>query len=284
MKQLKPFTKISLGLLCLGTLLSLCGYLAGGWSAMKDISQNYYQLQSVTFSNIDSIEVNERISIMPSPDEDFHLYYYRNTHKKVDLLNHQVLDGKLISSNEEQGLVTYQGLLDILFKLSDEDNVEDYQPVLQIPKNSHLEELSGSITGDFYLDKVTIDHFNLSVMEGDLLIEDSLIGIISLLHINGEVEITNSTLKNPTDITDTVGSILIVENGDFKAENIKLEGRHDISNNSGSIDITLHSQTKANLHIDATQNNSPIELPNYANEEATNYLYLYTKNGIISLQ
>lgn len=35
MKQLKPFTKISLSLLGLGAILSLIGYLAGGWRLDK---------------------------------------------------------------------------------------------------------------------------------------------------------------------------------------------------------------------------------------------------------
>ncbi|HFI0607304.1 TPA: hypothetical protein ACGO3T_000228 [Streptococcus suis] len=65
MKQLKPFTKISLSLLGLGAILSLIGYLAGGWTNMKNIGENYFQPQTASFTDIRSIEVNERLSISP---------------------------------------------------------------------------------------------------------------------------------------------------------------------------------------------------------------------------
>ncbi|MFX3693330.1 hypothetical protein ACJBPP_11225, partial [Streptococcus suis] len=77
--------------------------------------------------------------------------------------------------------------------------------------------LSGSIQGDVYLDKVTIQDFQLFVENGDMLIENSHISLIRLLHITGEVAINQSTLTSPADITDTTRSILTVEDGDFKA-------------------------------------------------------------------
>ncbi|HEL1767541.1 TPA: DUF4097 family beta strand repeat protein [Streptococcus suis] len=284
MKQLKPFTKISLSLLTMGTILSLIGYLAGGWTNMKTVAENYFQPQTASFSNIRAIEVNERLSIMPSPDNQFHLHYYRNQHKGIDLLSHQVQDGKLTISSAYQGIVTYDGLLEPILNLVNDQNVAYYQPVLQVPKNSTIESLSGSIQGDVYLDKVTIQDFQLFVENGDMLIENSHISLIRLLHINGEVAINQSTLTSPADITDTVGSILTVEDGDFRAENLKLEGRHNISNYNGSIDISLHPQTKTDIHIDASQNNLGIDLPTYSNPQATNYLHISTLDGELNIQ
>ncbi|MCL4881481.1 DUF4097 family beta strand repeat-containing protein [Streptococcus suis] len=284
MKQLKPFTKISLSLFTLGTILSLIGYFAGGWTNMKTVAENYFQPQTASFSNIRAIEVNEKLSIMPSPDKQFHLHYYRNQHKGIDLLSHQVQDGKLTISSAYQGIVTYDGLLEPILNLVNDQNVAYYQPVLQVPKNSTIETLSGSIQGDVYLDKVTIQDFQLFVENGDMLIENSQISLSRLLHINGEVAINHSTLTNPADITNTAGSILTVENGDFKAENLKLEGRHSISNYDGSIDISLHSQTKKDIYIDASQNNSGIDLPNYINPKATNYLDISTLDGELNIR
>lgn len=284
MKQLKPFTKISLSLFTLGTILSLIGYFAGGWTNMKTVAENYFQPQTASFSNIRAIEVNEKLSIMPSPDKQFHLHYYRNQHKGIDLLSHQVQDGKLTISSAYQGIVTYDGLLEPILNLVNDQNVAYYQPVLQVPKNSTIETLSGSIQGDVYLDKVTIQDFQLFVENGDMLIENSHISLIRLLHINGEVAINQSTLTSPADITDTTGSILTVEDGDFKAENLKLEGRHSISNYDGSIDISLHSQTKKDIYIDASQNNSGIDLPNYINPKATNYLDISTLDGELNIR
>ncbi|HEM6509069.1 TPA: DUF4097 family beta strand repeat protein [Streptococcus suis] len=284
MKQLKPFTKISLSLLGLGAILSLIGYFAGGWTNMKTVAENYFQPQTASFSNIRAIEVNEKLSIMPSPDKQFHLHYYRNQHKGIDLLSHQVQDGKLTISSAYQGIVTYDGLLEPILNLVNDQNVAYYQPVLQVPKNSTIETLSGSIQGDVYLDKVTIQDFQLFVENGDMLIENSHISLIRLLHINGEVAINQSTLTSPADITDTTGSILTVENGDFKAENLKLEGRHSISNYDGSIDISLHSQTKTDIYIDASQNNSRIELPAYSNTQANNYLFISTLDGELTIR
>ncbi|HEP1832322.1 TPA: DUF4097 family beta strand repeat protein [Streptococcus suis] len=284
MKQLKPFTKISLSLLTMGTILSLIGYLAGGWTNMKTVAENYFQPQTASFTDIRSIEVNERLSIMPSPDNQFHLHYYRNQHKDIDLLSHQVQDGKLTISSAFQGIVTYDGLLEPILHLVNDQNVAYYQPVLQVPKNSTIESLSGSIQGDVYLDKVTIQDFQLFVENGDMLIENSHISLIRLLHINGEVAINQSTLTSPADITDTFGSILTVEDGDFKAENLKLEGRHNISNYNGSIDISLHPKTKTDIHIDARQNNLGIDLPTYSNPQATNYLYISTLDGELNIQ
>lgn len=284
MKQLKPFTKISLSLLGLGATLSLIGYLAGGWTNMKTVAENYFQPQTASFSNIRAIEVNEKLSIMPSPDKQFHLHYYRNQHKGIDLLSHQVQGGKLTISSAYQGIVTYDGLLEPILNLVNDQNVAYYQPVLQVPKNSTIETLSGSIQGDVYLDKVTIQDFQLFVENGDMLIENSHISLIRLLHINGEVAINQSTLTSPADITDTTGSILTVEDGDFKAKNLKLEGRHGISNYDGSIDISLHSQTKKDIYIDASQNNSGIDLPNYINPKATNYLFISTLDGELTIR
>ncbi|HFI0239576.1 TPA: DUF4097 family beta strand repeat-containing protein [Streptococcus suis] len=284
MKQLKPFTKISLSLLTLGTILSLIGYLAGGWTNMKNIGENYFQPQTASFTDIRSIEVNERLSIMPSPDNQFHLHYYRNQHKDIDLLSHQVQDGKLTISSAFQGIVSYDGLLEPILNLVNDQNVAYYQPVLQVPKNSTIETLSGNLQGDLYLDKVTIQNLNLTAEDGDILIENSHINLNSLLHINGEVAINQSTLTSPADITDTFGSILTVEDGDFEAENLKLEGRHNISNYNGSINISLHSQTKIDIHIDASQNNLGIDLPNYSNPQATNYLYISTLDGELSIR
>ncbi|MFM0779646.1 DUF4097 family beta strand repeat-containing protein [Streptococcus suis] len=284
MKQLKPFTKISLGLLTMGTILSLIGYLAGGWTNMKNIGENYFQPQTASFTDIRSIEVNEKLSIMPSPDNQFHLHYYRNQHKGIDLLSHQVQDGKLTISSAYQGIVTYDGLLEPILHLVNDQNVAYYQPVLQVPKNSTIETLSGSIQGDLYLDKVTIQNLELTAEDGDILIENSHISLSRLLHINGEVTINQSTLTSPADITDTFGSILTVEDGDFKAENLKLEGRHSISNYGGSIDISLHSKTKTDIHIDASQNNLGIDLPTYSNPQATNYLYISTLDGELNIQ
>ncbi|HEM3936524.1 TPA: DUF4097 family beta strand repeat protein [Streptococcus suis] len=284
MKQLKPFTKISLNLLTLGTILSLIGYLAGGWTNMKNIGKNYFQPQTASFTDIRSIEVNERLSIMPSPDNQFHLHYYRNQHKDIDLLSHQVQDGKLTISSAFQGIVSYDGLLEPILNLVNDQNVAYYQPVLQIPKNSTIETLSGNLQGDLYLDKVTIQNLNLTAEDGDILIENSHINLNSLLHINGEVAINQSTLTSPADITDTFGSILTVEDGDFEAENLKLEGRHNISNYNGSINISLHSQTKTDIHIDASQNNLGIDLPTYSNPQATNYLYISTLDGELSIR
>ncbi|MFI3082777.1 DUF4097 family beta strand repeat-containing protein [Streptococcus sp. 2022WUSS135] len=284
MKQLKPFTKISLSLLGLGAILSLIGYFAGGWTNMKTVAENYFQPQTASFSNIRAIEVNEKLSIMPSPDKQFHLHYYRNQHKGIDLLSHQVQDGKLTISSAYQGIVTYDGLLEPILNLVNDQNVAYYQPVLQVPKNSTIETLSGSIQGDVYLDKVTIQDFQLFVENGDMLIENSQISLSRLLHINGEVAINHSTLTSPADITDTTGSILTVEDGDFKAENLKLEGRHSISNYDGSIDISLHSQTKTDIYIDASQNNSGIDLPNYIIPKATNYLYISTLDGELNIR
>ncbi|HEL1994761.1 TPA: DUF4097 family beta strand repeat protein [Streptococcus suis] len=284
MKQIKPFTKISLSLFTLGTILSLIGYLAGGWTNMKTVAENYFQLQTASFSNIRAIEVDEKLSIMPSPDKQFHLHYYRNQHKGIDLLSHQVQDGKLTISSAYQGIVTYDGLLEPILNLVNYQNVAYYQPVLQVPKNSTIETLSGSIQGDVYLDKVTIQDFQLFVENGDMLIENSHISLSRLLHINGEVTIKQSTLTSPEDITDTFGSILTVEDGDFKAENLKLEGRHNISNYNGSIDISLHPKTKTDIHIDARQNNLGIDLPTYSNPQATNYLYISTLDGELSIR
>ncbi|HHG6295460.1 TPA: DUF4097 family beta strand repeat-containing protein [Streptococcus suis] len=284
MKQLKPFTKISLSLLGLGAILSLIGYLAGGWTNMKLVAENYFQPQTASFSNIRAIEVNEKLSIMPSPDNQFHLHYYRNQHKDIDLLSHQVQGGKLTISSAYQGIVTYDGLLEPILILVNDQNVACYQPVLQIPKNSTIESLTGNLEGDLYLDKVTIRDLDLTVEDGDMLIENSHISLSRLLHINGEVAINHSTLTSPKDISDTVGSILTVEDGDFKAENLKLDGRHSISNYDGSIDISLHSQTKKDIYIDASQNNSGIDLPTYSNPQATNYLYISTLDGELNIR
>lgn len=284
MKQLKPFTKISLSLLGLGAILSLIGYLAGGWTNMKLVAENYFQPQTASFSNIRAIEVNEKLSIMPSPDNQFHLHYYRNQHKDIDLLNHQVQDGKLTISSTYQGIVTYDGLLEPILNLVNDQNVAYYQPVLQIPKNSTIESLTGNLEGDLYLDKVTIRDLDLTVEDGDMLIENSQISLAHLSHLNGEVAINHSTLTSPKDISDTVGSILTVEDGDFKAENLKLEGRHSISNYDGSIDISLHSKTKTDIHIDASQNNLGIDLPNYINPKATNYLDISTLDGELNIR
>ncbi|NQO32928.1 DUF4097 family beta strand repeat protein [Streptococcus suis] len=284
MKQLKPFTKISLGLLTMGTILSLIGYLAGGWTNMKNIGENYFQPQTASFTDIRSIEVNERLSIMPSPDNQFHLHYYRNQHKGIDLLSHQVQDGKLTISSAFQGIVTYDGLLEPILHLVNDQNVAYYQPVLQVPKNSTIETLSGSLQGDLYLDKVTIQNLELTAEDGDMLIENSQLSFAHLSHLNGEVAINHSTLISPADITDTFGSILTVEDGDFKAENLKLEGRHNISNYNGSIDISLHPQTKTDIHIDASQNNLGIDLPTYSNPQATNYLHISTLDGELNIQ
>ncbi|HFU3843716.1 TPA: DUF4097 family beta strand repeat-containing protein [Streptococcus suis] len=284
MKQLKPFTKISLGLLTMGTILSLIGYLAGGWTNMKTVAENYFQPQTASFSDIRAIEVNERLSIMPSPDNQFHLHYYRNQHKGIDLLSHQVQDGKLTISSAFQGIVSYDGLLEPILHLVNEQNIAYYQPVLQIPKNSTIETLSGTLQGDLYLDKVTIQNLELTAEDGDILIENSHISLSRLLHINGKVNINHSTLTSPVDITDTFGSILTVEDGDFKAENLKLEGRHNISNYNGSIDISLHPKTKTDIHIDASQNNLGIDLPTYSNPQATNYLHISTLDGELSIR
>lgn len=284
MKQLKPFTKISLSLFTLGTVLSLIGYLAGGWTNMKTIAENYFQPQTASFTDIRSIEVNERLSIMPSPDNQFHLHYYRNQHKGIDLLSHQVQDGKLTISSAFQGIVSYDGLLEPILHLVNDQNIAYYQPVLQIPKKSTIETLSGTLQGDLYLDKVTIQNLELTAEDGDILIENSHINLNSLLHINGEVAINQSTLTSPADITDTFGSILTVEDGDLKAENLKLEGRHNISNYNGSIDISLHPKTKTDIHIDASQNNLGIDLPTYSNPQATNYLNISTLDGELSIR
>lgn len=284
MKQLKPFTKISLGLLTMGTILSLIGYFAGGWTNMKTVAENYFQPQTASFTDIRSIEVNERLSIMPSPDNQFHLHYYRNQHKDIDLLSHQVQDGKLTISSAFQGIVSYDGLLEPILHLVNDQNIAYYQPVLQIPKNSTIKTLSGSLQGDLYLDKVTIQNLELTAEDGDILIENSHISLSRLLHINGEVTIKQSTLTIPKDITDTTGSILTVEDGDFKAENLKLEGRHGISNYNGSIDISLHPNTKTDIHIDASQNNLGIDLPTYSNPQATNYLNISTLDGELSIR
>ncbi|HEL2571112.1 TPA: DUF4097 family beta strand repeat protein [Streptococcus suis] len=284
MKQLKPFTKISLSLLGLGAILSLIGYLAGGWTNMKNIGENYFQPQTASFTDIRSIEVNEKLSIMPSPDNQFHLHYYRNQHKGIDLLSHQVQDGKLTISSAYQGIVTYDGLLEPILHLVNDQNIAYYQPVLQIPKNSTIETLSGNLQGDLYLDKVTIQNLELTAEDGDILIENSHISLSRLLHINGEVTIKQSTLTSPADITDTFGSILTVEDGDFKAENLKLEGRHNISNYNGSIDISLHPKTKTDIHIDASQNNLRIDLPTYSNPQAANYLHISILDGELSIR
>ncbi|HEM4249068.1 DUF4097 family beta strand repeat protein [Streptococcus suis] len=284
MKQLKPFTKISLSLFTLGTILSLIGYFAGGWTNMKNIGENYFQPQTASFTDIRSIEVNERLSIMPSPDNQFHLHYYRNQHKGIDLLSHQVQDGKLTISSAFQGIVSYDGLLEPILHLVNDQNIAYYQPVLQVPKNSTIETLSGTLQGDLYLDKVTIQNLELTAEDGDILIENSHISLSRLLHINGEVTIKQSTLISPKDISDTVGSSLTIEDGDFKAENLKLEGRHSISNYDGSIDISLHSKTKTDIHIDASQNNLGIDLPTYSNPQATNYLYISTLDGELNIR
>ncbi|HEM2810130.1 TPA: DUF4097 family beta strand repeat protein [Streptococcus suis] len=284
MKQLKPFTKISLGLLTMGTILSLIGYLAGGWTNMKTVAENYFQPQTASFTDIRSIEVNESLSIMPSPDNQFHLHYYRNQHKGIDLLSHQVQDGKLTISSAFQGIVSYDGLLEPILHLVNDQNIAYYQPVLQIPKNSTIETLSGTLQGDLYLDKVTIQNLELTAEDGDILIENSQINLNRLLHINGQVNINQSTLTSPADITDTVGSILTVEDGDFKAENLKLVGRHSISNYNGSIDFSLHPKTKTDIHIDASQNNLGIDLPTYSNPKATNYLHISTLDGELSIR
>ncbi|HEM5985170.1 TPA: DUF4097 family beta strand repeat protein [Streptococcus suis] len=284
MKLLKPFTKISLGLLTMGTILSLIGYLAGGWTNMKNIAENYFQPQTASFTDIRSIEVNEKLSIMPSPDNQFHLHYYRNQHKGIDLLSHQVQDGKLTISSAFQGIVSYDGLLEPILHLVNDQNIAYYQPVLQVPKNSTIETLSGNLQGDLYLDKVTIQNLELTAEDGDILIENSHISLSSLLHINGEVAINQSTLTSPADITDTFGSILTVEDGDFTAENLKLEGRHNISNYNGSIDISLHPKTKTDIHIDASQNNLGIDLPTYSNPQATNYLSISTLDGELTIR
>ncbi|HEM5096239.1 TPA: DUF4097 family beta strand repeat protein [Streptococcus suis] len=284
MKQLKPFTKISLSLLTMGTILSLIGYFAGGWTNIKLVAENYFQPQTASFTDIRSIEVNEKLSIMPSPDNQFHLHYYRNQHKNIDLLSHQVQNGKLTISSAFQGIVTYDGLLEPILHLVNDQNIANYQPVLQIPKNSTIETLSGNLQGDLYLDKVTIQNLELTAEDGDMLIENSQLSFAHLSHLNGEVAINHSTLISPADITDTFGSILTVEDGDFKAENLKLEGRHNISNYNGSIDISLHPKTKTDIHIDASQNNLGIDLPTYSNPQATNYLNISTLDGELNIR
>ncbi|HEP1820099.1 TPA: DUF4097 family beta strand repeat protein [Streptococcus suis] len=284
MKELKPFTKISLSLLSLGAILSFIGYLAGGWTNMKLVAENYFQPQTASFSNIRAIEVNEKLSIMPSPDNQFHLHYYRNQHKGIDLLSHQVQDGKLTISSTSQGFVSYDGLLEPILNLVNDQNIAYYQPVLQVPKNSTIESLTGNLQGDLYLDNVTIQNLELTVEDGDMLIENSHISYTHLSHLNGEVVINHSTLTSPKDISNTVGSSLTIEDGDFKAENLKLEGRHNISNYNGSIDISLHPKTKTDIHIDASQNNLGIDLPNYSNPQATNYLYISTLDGELSIR
>lgn len=284
MRKLKPFTRISLVLLTLGTIISLIGYLGGGWKNMKTVAKNYYQPQTVSFSDIRAIEVNERLSIMPSPDNQFHLHYYRNQHKEIDQLSHNFQDGKLTISSAFQGIITYDGILEPILNLANNQNIANYQPVLEVPKNSTIESLSGNIQGDLYLDKVTIHGLDLTVEDGDMLIENSQISFKHLSHFNGEVEINHSTLTSPADITDTVGSILTVEDGNFNAENLKLEGRHGISNYNGSIDISLHSQTKSDIYIEASQNNKGIDLPNYSNPKATNYLSISTLDGELTIR
>ncbi|HFI0742763.1 DUF4097 family beta strand repeat-containing protein [Streptococcus suis] len=284
MRKLKPFTRISLILLTLGTILSLIGFLGGGWKNMKTVSENYYQPQTVSFSDIRAIEVNERLYIMPSPDNQFHLHYYRNQHKDIDQLSHNFQDGKLTISSAFQGIITYDGILEPILNLVNNQNIANYQPVLEVPKNSTIESLSGNIQGDLYLDKVTIHGLDLTVEDGDMLIENSQISFKHLSHFNGDVEINHSTLTSPADITDTVGSILTVEDGNFNAENLKLEGRHVISNYNGSIDISLHSQTKSDIYIEANQNNKGIDLPNYSNPKATNFLSISTLDGKLTIR
>ncbi|MGQ7357801.1 DUF4097 family beta strand repeat-containing protein [Streptococcus suis] len=284
MKELKPFTKISLSLLSLGAILSFIGYLAGGWTNMKLVAENYFQPQTASFSNIRAIEVNEKLSIMPSPDNQFHLHYYRNQHKGIDLLSHQVQDGKLTISSTSQSFVSYDGLLEPILNLVNDQNIAYYQPVLQVPKNSTIESLTGNLQGDLYLDNVTIQNLELTVEDGDMLIENSHISYTHLSHLNGEVAINQSTLTSPKDISNTVGSSLTIEDGDFKAENLKLEGRHNISNYDGSIDISIHSQTKTDIYIDASQNNSRIELPAYSNTQANNYLFISTLDGELTIR
>ncbi|HFI0448915.1 TPA: DUF4097 family beta strand repeat-containing protein [Streptococcus suis] len=284
MKELKPFTKISLSLFSIGAILSIISYLAGGWTNMKTVAENYFQPQTASFSNIRAIEVNEKLSIMPSPDNQFHLHYYRNQHKDIDLLSHQVQDGKLTISSTSRGFVSYDGLLEPILNLGNNQKISYYQPVLEVPKNSTIETLSGNLQGDLYLDKVTIQDLELTVEDGDMLIENSHISYTHLSHLNGDVTINHSTLTSPKDISDTVGSSLTIEDGDFKAENLKLEGRHSISNYDGSIDISLHSQTKTDIYIDASQNKSGIELPAYSNTQANNYLFISTLDGELTIR
>ncbi len=83
--------------------------------------------------------------------------------RKLTNCSHNFQDGKLTISSAFQGIITYDGILEPILNLANNQNIANYQPVLEVPKNSTIESLSGNIQGDLYLDKVTIHGLDISL-------------------------------------------------------------------------------------------------------------------------
>ncbi|HFU4123141.1 TPA: DUF4097 family beta strand repeat-containing protein [Streptococcus suis] len=283
MKRFDSLPKIAISLLALGALLAVSGYLMGGWNQLKEVTSQYRQQTNVSFSDVTSIDINANISILPSDDDQFHLYYYRNQHHQTDLTNYQLTDGKLVI--KDQGQDVSESLFDQFFSFYHQTPDTSYQPVLYVPKGRQLDKLSGLINGDVHLKKLQIDLLDLSIQKGKTVIEDSQIDSIALSILDGDLVLEDTRLDSQTTSESQFISTIYLTLGQLTANNLTLAGHHDIMVLKGDTHIQLKEDSKQTLHVEAYSESGQVILPQTQTQtQSQTQLILFSKQGDILVE
>lgn len=281
MKQLKSSTRHTLITLATGLLLSLLGLLLGGWQEIGNHLENSYQVQQVEFDNLQKINSSTNLTISTS-DVEKPTLYFQVSMKHGSPIVYDLINGSLtIEDNNNQGF-RYDGFLEGI-KMLQENQTQTYTtPTLLLPSGSHLDELTGGLfDGNANLEDMTVDKLDISINNGNFLAKKTTIHSTNIVVWDGDIDLQEVKLEDVEDSNSDQLNHLTVENGNIRATGLQVIGHYDVLVYDGDIDLTIHKESLKNLAIEEFSADEDSEQTTLGNPNAKNKLTLHSQNGDI---
>lgn len=300
MKYTKLITKIALGTIGIGLVLSIAGYIMGGKKDLENMTKEYVP-KSIkethelgNFKNIDIDMDLDYIEIIKSDSNKIELNY----DKKFGKIDYKVDNGTLSIKKEKSNL---KEKININFLSRPLNYLKIY-----VSDKSKLENITADLeNGGISIDNIDVKSLNLDNDNGDIKIKNTKSDKTTINTENGNIKIGNSKLDGLCNIENKNGQLLIsnsklkdldakLENGDVEFEDITLKtssivdkhgdilgkniisDKNNISCESGDINI---SGNITGIY-DITNKNGEVEIDSSNSKDLYDY-YVKNKGGSI---
>ena len=242
-------------------------------------SDSHAVLEKTEIDSFSTVNADLRyidLKVKPSPDDKFYISYNVETSNGVLPVSYQISDGTL-NLVESKGNSSYSYIhIDINFlqmMLGQRSIIENQNNVvLYIPKNQKLESFSCNM-GDGYLniDSLRSQKLLVSADYGDINLKDLDISEGSVSSSDGDLEATDSLLRNTSlntdygdmDIQNTSihdGEITLSD-GDLTGKQITFSGETSVTDNLGDISLSIPQENLDQLSVNAKTSLGDLTLP-----------------------
>lgn len=244
MKYTKLITKIALGTIGIGLVLSIAGYIMGGKKDLENMTKEYVP-KSIkethelgNFKNIDIDMDLDYVEIIKSDSNKIELNY----DEKMGKIDYKVDNGTLSIKKEKSNL---HKKMNISVNFNFSSRPLNYLKIY-VSDKSKLESITADLeNGDISIDNINAKNLDLDNDNGDIEIKNTKSDKTTINTENGNIKIGNSKLDGLCNIDNKHGELLIsnsklkdleakLENGNVEFEDLTLK-TSSIINKNGDI-------------------------------------------------